>query len=200
MSISSNKGFTLIELLIAITILVILLTLAGPSFVDNLDRRSLINATQSLSDQIQLARSTAIVRNQPIIMVFDEDDGDWCFGFTDRATGCNCIVNDVEAANACTVGVAQPAPDDTDEERFLTSMTNSDFARVTLNLPSSPNLTFEPTRGLLNLGLAAGVPRFVEYEIVSDRNRTTRVSVNIIGRVNRCAADNALLGGIQECL
>ncbi len=199
------RGFTLIELVITITILVILVTIAAPSFVDTLDKRRLINATQAVSAHIQLARSIALVRNQEIQLIFDiNEDDEWCLGISDDwlSETCDCFIQEtidsdqiIFPTGSCSVGV--PLPGST--ERMLGSIQSSQFPNITFEIPSSNSaaeIFFEPSRGLLS---NSPTITQVQYLLTSPRDRTTRVSVNIIGRVNTCSENEPLLGGIGQC-
>ena len=210
----SQSGFTLIELMIVIIILVIVVTMAAPSFVDTLDRRRVINATQALTGQIQQARSTAILRNQNIsIVIRRQSDTQWCFGLTDvypfpdPAQACNCQITDINAATACTIGVPEPGS----VERILARVDQASYQGVALGqLASNPLiLSFEPTRGLRiahNPGATISpTPLFNSgvadsHTFLSPRGLTTRVNLNVIGRVNACSpSSNTLMGGINPC-
>ena len=197
------RGFTLIELVITISILIILVTIAAPSFVDTLDKRRLINATQAVSAHIQLARSIALVRNEQIRLIIGTQENEWCLGISDDLqSACDCFVQETISSDgseiefpegACTVGVPLPGS----EDRMLGSIQSSQFPNIDFETQSSPEaneIYFEPSRGLLS-----NSPNFVEFFLTSPRDRTTRVTVNIIGRVNTCSQNEALLGGIGQC-
>ena len=194
---SVSRGFTLIELMIVIGLLAILIVFAAPSFVDTLDRRAVINATQALTGQIQQARSLAITRNTTVSMVMTRTSGNnWCFGLTDAAT-CVCSVLDDEDDDACTVGV----PDNPDE-RILIRADQTLFRGVELgDIGGTLTVSFEPTRGLRTDGGATTIgdpDDLVTFQ--SPRGLETRVGVNRIGRISTCSPSGAsLAGGIGPC-
>ncbi len=190
----TRSGFTLIELLITIVVLTILVSLAVPSFLDTLDRRRVINATNALADQVQQARSVSIARNQEVSMIFRSASGtNWCFGLTDDGD-CDCNETDSTSADACTVGI----PDPTSVDRVMVRATSAGYPGVSLTVDSGAplTLTFEPTRGIRTDGAAP-----IELlSFASPRGLQTRVSVNILGRVTTCSpSDHTLLGGISPC-
>lgn len=194
-------GFTLIELLIVLLLLVILVVMAAPSFVDTLDRRRVINATQTLTGQIQQARSVAVTRNRTVSLVIKaENPGEWCFGLTDSdgtPPDCDCTLDEAdEDETACTVQL--PAFDPSAPvDRVLVRADQTGFPGVTLSLPDgSPMvLSFEPTRGVRVGGAVT-----VSAQFASPRGLQTRVDVSPLGRISTCSPSGAnLLGGLGAC-
>lgn len=73
------EGFSLIELLFSITILTIILGLGIPSFQGLIERNRVTAATNELITALQLARSTAIRRND-VVSICPLLDADTCGG------------------------------------------------------------------------------------------------------------------------
>lgn len=73
------SGLTLIELLVTITIAVILLTIAVPSFNDFLARNRVGGVANELMSMLNLARSEAVRRGQPV-SVCKSSNGTSCGG------------------------------------------------------------------------------------------------------------------------
>ena len=180
------SGFTLIELMITLVVLVILITLAAPSFVDTLDRRRIVDAAETLSKQVQQARAAAIESNREISIVFDDSEGSWCFGLT-SAAGCDCYETDPTEPLACRIplgALSNLAVAGADFE--LVRASGEDFAGVTLqSFPAE--LRFEPMRGVR---VDAGTPT-IEMVFVSARGREAHVMVNRLGRVATCSPADA---------
>ncbi len=77
------KGVTLLELLIAVLVMSILASVAGPSFMQSFERQKLIDATEQLYSNLQLARSEAISRNVQIHIKFNGlTSTNWRFGIS----------------------------------------------------------------------------------------------------------------------
>jgi type IV fimbrial biogenesis protein FimT len=88
-------GFTLIELMIVLAVLVIIITLAAPSFNDALERRRLAGAGDEIFNAVNYARSEAIMRNTDVLIRFTRvGEGQWCYGIDDdllSSSACNCL-------------------------------------------------------------------------------------------------------------
>lgn len=81
-----GPGFTLIELMVTIAVLAIMIGLATPSFLEMSLSSRLTSIANSLSSSVQLARSEAIKRNQPVTLCASTD-GETCDEDTDWSVG-----------------------------------------------------------------------------------------------------------------
>ncbi len=82
------RGFTLIELMVTLTVMAIVLSLAAPSFASLLASNRMATQTNELIGALNLARSEAVRRSQPVTLlageanyskgwsVFPDDNGD----------------------------------------------------------------------------------------------------------------------------
>lgn len=61
-----QNGFTLIQLMIVVTIIGIFASLAAPNFTDSLQRNKVRKTTDYFSQEIALARATALDTNQDV--------------------------------------------------------------------------------------------------------------------------------------
>ena len=59
-------GFTLIELLMTLAVFAVVMTLGLPAFADTLQRTRVSTASHSLSSTLASARSTAVMRREPV--------------------------------------------------------------------------------------------------------------------------------------
>ncbi len=102
MTTPTARGFTLPELLATVAIIAILLSAAGPSLHGLLAKHRLAGAAEAVLNQLQYARSSALVHNRDIYVGFIPADPEagtsWCVGVTDKSS-CNCHTPD-----DCTVG------------------------------------------------------------------------------------------------
>lgn len=72
-----QHGFTLVEALVAVGVLAILASLAAPSFESTFVRFRIRVAAEGLSSGLQLARSEALRRNQPVRFTLADARGNW---------------------------------------------------------------------------------------------------------------------------
>ena len=79
-SLAPLNGFTLVELMITIAVLVVLMTLAAPSFVDLLDRNRVRGAGDALISLISNARAEAIKTDLDVSVAMSGGGTDWCMG------------------------------------------------------------------------------------------------------------------------
>jgi len=85
----SVRGFTLIELLVVLTISVILLAVAVPTFQESISRMRTTDAGNSLAASIELARAEAIRRGEQVFLCRADSTaptgcaaaGDWADGW-----------------------------------------------------------------------------------------------------------------------
>lgn len=123
--IGHQTGFTLIELLVAIAVLVILATVAVPSFTAVIrSNRAASEANQVLSI-ITLARSEAIRRNRTVT-ICPSTDGSSCTGGTSWTDGV------IVFADALPLG--QRADDDDDETLIQAVQPLSVVSTISTNL------------------------------------------------------------------
>lgn len=88
---NTQRGFTLIESMIAITIMLVLMAVAVPSFRDASYRSQLRSVANDLVTSAHFARSEAIKRNAPVTMCTSSDgvncagSGNWEQGWIIRS-------------------------------------------------------------------------------------------------------------------
>lgn len=76
-----SAGFTLVEALVAVTVLFVLITVAGPALTGLVVTQQLKNAGFDLTSSLVLARSEAVTRNVSVT-VAPADATDWARGWT----------------------------------------------------------------------------------------------------------------------
>ena len=70
-----SAGFTLIELLIALSIICLILLLAGPIYGDMMGNAHIRNAGEAMLDGVRLAQTSALKNNLPTILTIDPATG-----------------------------------------------------------------------------------------------------------------------------
>lgn len=157
-------GVSLVEILAVIILTLIFAILIAPSYITYITDRRLASAALALSEQVNLARITAIERNQSITLSFTTGSN-WCFGIALGTNTCNCS----PLSNTCTLG----------------SFNNTQFPDVsTLAITSgfaANYTTFNPIRGSVN---AIGKVTFT-----NSAGKTIDVTINKIGITHICSTD-----------
>ena len=74
-----SRGFSLIELMVVVAIVAILAIIGLPSYAIWVQNTAIRNATESVLNGLQLARSEAVARNTNIDFVVNANSG-WTFG------------------------------------------------------------------------------------------------------------------------
>lgn len=174
----SMRGFTIIELMVAVAIVAILATLAGPSMSELIERRRLASQTEAITDLLQLARSESIKHSSSSalreVAVTVSPGTNWFVGLRNGNAACadaaSCVLNE----------------GGTNVSRYLT---NTACASCKLVAPAELQVIVFSFRGMVEAGDAN---RTIEVE--SPRGYRTRIVLSPIGRVNVCTPTAAMTG------
>lgn len=106
--IRRQSGVTLVELLIVIAIAAILVSLAGPSFSDFINRTRQNSVVSQLVGDLNRARSEAIKRNTPVLLCVRKTDSA-CGITTNWQNGWLICVGSTACTTSLSVHAALPA-------------------------------------------------------------------------------------------
>ena len=158
------NGFTLLELMVSIAVMAIIATTVVPSFNSMKEKHKMRGAAETISSDLQLARSEAIKTNQNVSLSFSGNGTtNWCYGIND-SNGCDCSVD-----NACLV----------DGNPVRVSSSN-EFSNINLATNfSGQTTTFDPDRGTTNSGTIT----------LTTEGKTITIFLSAIGRISLCSDD-----------
>ncbi len=106
------SGFTLIELMIGIAIVAIVLALGMPSFGAWIQNGRLRNASESILNGLQLARSEAVKRNTPVQFTLGAGSA-WTVGCVTVTANCPTSIQSRSAGDGSSDAITVEATDGT---------------------------------------------------------------------------------------
>ena len=162
-----SKGFTLLELMFTIAVFAILVTLAVPSMKSAVEKRRTVAAAEEIYSQIQLARSEAIARSQPVFLNI-APGADWAIGVSNNAA---CDPSD--NVPACTL------PDVANNNPITHRFTANDFENVSLAATAN-QITFLSQRGTATAAI-------IGIASTGDIGYLMAVVVRPLGQVSMCS-------------
>jgi Tfp pilus assembly protein FimT len=100
--LSRNLGFTAIETLVFLAVIVIITSLAMPSWQTVQERKHLISGAEQVAACLGRARAEAVMHGETLTVSWSRDSVDqWCLGLSAGPDGCNCEQLEAESTNAC---------------------------------------------------------------------------------------------------
>jgi type IV fimbrial biogenesis protein FimT len=167
-----QRGLTLLELAIVVAITAIVAATAAPSFTALIDARRLDGAATRLAADIQLARSEAIARNQPLRLSLFAGTGATCW-IVHSGVPADCRCGDAAGA-VCGAGA-----------RTIKGVVLATHERVSV-AGNVASIAFDPLHGT---STPTGTLR-----LVGARGGAVHHVVNVVGRVRSCSPDGAVPG------
>lgn len=159
-------GFTLLEAMIVVAIAGIIAALAMSSFQKLIERNRLKQVAETLSSDLQFARTESIKHSENVIVSRTAGtSGSWCYGLARKnpstKTSCDCTVTDNTNAAYCDIKIVSGA----------------NFGNADMDTASGGNNTFDFRRGTIG-------PNGVTFSTV---NYAARVVYSAVGRVRICS-------------
>ena len=173
---AAQRGITLVEACIVLAVTAVVATTAAPGMRGLIDTRRLDGTATQLATDLQLIRSEAIARNQPLRLSLHV-----------RATG-SCYVIHSGAADQCTCAATGPAQCSGDAVEVKTvTIAGTDRVALQANVAS---LLFDPLHGTAS---PTGTLR-----VTGTGGRAVHHIVNVMGRVRSCSP-LAAMPGYRAC-
>lgn len=171
------RGVSLVEMLCCVAVSATTLSSALPTLVDHAQRHRLQSAADQLRTDLQLARTAAMQRSEPVRLTWQALPG----------LGA-CYVIHTGGANQCGCG-ADLRPSCAPGVQTLRSAALPLADRIGLSA-ATRTLLFDARRGT--------VTPTATLKLSDDRGRALHLVVNIMGRVRTCSA-SAQMTGIKPC-
>lgn len=141
-----QNGFTLVELMIGITLLGLLIVMAGPSFSQWMVNTRIRNAAESIQNGLRLARNEAVQRDTMVRFELTSSTGaDWqiCVvaAATDACSATKSVALQQFNANGGATNIVIGSEKDTSyaKGKFDTALTSVASSSVTFNRYGRPN-------------------------------------------------------------
>ena len=185
MCYKKTMGFTLVELMITLAVTAILVTVATPNFSSFFERKRLVSAAETISQQLQYARTESIARSANVIVKFTGGGAGnaWQMGMTDKA---DCTPTDaLTDADPCTLTVSGTP--------VLHRRDNTDFTDIDIT-SAAVTLIFNNIRGTVSPAQ--------DIILKSTRNEVyeMQVKVSLLGQVKICSPVGAdYVTGYRDC-
>lgn len=167
--LSASRGFTLLELLVTVGVLALLLSLGVPSMRAAAEKRQTVAAVERIYSELQLARSEAISRSQPVF--FNINGGaDWAIGVSNDA-----LCDPTDNVPACVL------PDMQNNNPITHLYTVNDNDNVVVNADGN-QVAFFPQRG-------TATARTISVSSVGNNGYIANVIVRPLGQISICSPD-----------
>lgn len=176
----SLSGFTLIEALLVIVLLLIVVAIGVPSFLELRQNQQLAGVGQALASDLQLARTEAAKTNNPDVALYFFDDSDWCWRISDKpAASCD------SCSATCDIG----------EDGIVRGGNRTDYPQVVMEeeLTGSNRLPVGARRGVL---LPTQADDRISFTLDS---KQLRIWFTATGRAQLCTPSGTLLNGVAPC-
>lgn len=172
MSRQDQKGITLVEMMVVIAIVSMLVTIAIPNYQAWVSDQNLRASVVQLAGDLQIARLTAINRNAPVTVSFNQA-GSTYTAFVDDGTGVGGVARDlVKNGTEALIFINDPDPKPL---KARVTIAQVDFAGGSAFLFNG--------RGMLGIPQAGNA----QVDLQNDRGRQYRINVTLVGDVNVAA-------------
>jgi type IV fimbrial biogenesis protein FimT len=183
----ARRGFTLVEMLVVVAIVVVLLAVAGPSFLDFIVRQRVQAAASELVTDIQWARTEAVSRGEAVVLYLRSNADLTCYT-VQRSNNAEIPLCD------CRSGVGSACAMAGVELRTAVLPTNRSVRYSTL---SASLLNNRIEFGAANMTVLTSNANF-QVDVIGTPAGRLRVLVNRSGRPTMCTPDGSF-SGVAAC-
>jgi type IV fimbrial biogenesis protein FimT len=171
-----QNAFSYIEIILTIACLSLLVAAVIPDWQQYRSANRLLQAAETLAQDLRSARSLALIHNTPYFIYYDNADESWCYLLTTHSD-CHCLAPSPEPA--CLPGVATITPPVSADDFPGIYLTEALFGTQAL-------ASFEPIRGTARFG-----------HLLLEDNYRHRLQINVsrLGRIRICHPQDSIRTG-----
>lgn len=194
----SQQGVTLIETLIGMTLLVILIKIAAPSYITWITNNKVRASAESILNGLQLARTEAMKRNTTVRFQLVSDLTSAC---TVSSSGTNWVVSQENAASKCNIAPSDTTSPKTIQARSAAEGSSGISVAATLSGGSNASVVFD-SFGRVQLSSLGSTISSIYIKPSGASNGTYRdmkIVVNAGGTVMMCDPAVTTTGDPRKC-
>lgn len=182
-----NNGFTTVELLVFVAALVIVASVALPTWQTQQERKQLRESGEQLAAFLAVTRMESVMRNQVTSISWHrQDDQAWCLGASAGEQSCDCTQHEPTAEASCSI----------DGRLVVFSHNDLHYPGILESIRGDGSLSFNPANGRL-----LEPSDEIDMLFISDRGRySLNVQLDGEGQVRLCSDhSNTRLPGYRLC-
>jgi type IV fimbrial biogenesis protein FimT len=186
----SRRGFTLIELMVTLTVILVLMLIAIPSFQSFRQRAAVRAASEQVLAFWNQARMESAKRNTWVKFARQVSGSNYCVGAAVASsaadtTACNCFQTDAAQADYCTVAHWPASSAAADQAEWRGTSLASPTAATNLG-----TVVLDPKVGSLTTASTPGA--FAILGPASTKQYKLYLTIDALGRGVLCQPDNAV--------
>ena len=183
--LKGQRGVTLTEIMVAMSVLVILLSMSAPSYSEFIDKRKVAGAANLVATFFENVKMESLKRHSFASVSYKKADNgtDWCLGAVmGKEVACDCMAETPE----CLID-SVPV--------ILSNQTFTEFNDLVASFTEG-TISYDPVRGILTDPADSAS---IELKH-SEQDYLVNISVNATGSIRKCSPEGHRLVGYATCI